>query len=59
MLSPCPQLSSSVAGMNQQLEAVAGSSAAAVAELATKVEGLQGEIGLVKELLLALLAKQQ
>ncbi|WIA22614.1 hypothetical protein OEZ86_009594 [Tetradesmus obliquus] len=53
------QLSSSVAGMNQQLEAVAGNSAAAVAELATKVEGLQGEIGLVKELLLALLAKQQ
>jgi hypothetical protein len=53
------QLSLSVASMNQQLEAVAGSSATAVAELAIKVDGLQGEIGQVKELLLALLAQQQ
>jgi hypothetical protein len=45
--------------MNQQLEVVADSSATAVAELSAKVDGLQGEIGQVKELLLALLAKQQ
>jgi hypothetical protein len=48
-----------MASINQQLEAVAGSSTAAVAELAAKVDGLQGEMGQVKELLLALLAKQQ
>ncbi|KAF6261993.1 hypothetical protein COO60DRAFT_1699557 [Scenedesmus sp. NREL 46B-D3] len=53
------QLSTSVSNMNQQLEVVAGSSAAAVAELTAKVDGLQGEVGQIKELLLALLAKQQ
>jgi hypothetical protein len=53
------QLSTSVTSMNQQLEVVADSSATAVAELSAKVDGLQGEIGQVKELLLALLARQQ
>lgn len=53
------QLSPSVSSINHQLEVVADSSAAAVAELAAKVEGLQGDIGQIKELLLALLAKQQ
>lgn len=53
------QLSSSVTALNQQLQRVSNSNTAAVAELASKVEAMQGDIGQIKELLMTLVDRQQ
>lgn len=55
----CVQLSSKVGSLNQQVESVAATSAAAVAELSVKLDGLQSDVGQMKQLLLALLERQQ
>lgn len=53
------QMACSLAGLHQHVESVASSSAAAVADLSLKMDGLHGDVAQMKELLLALLARQQ
>lgn len=59
VLHYCLQLTASVAILHQQIGAVSSSNAAAVTELVSKVDGMQSDIGQIKELLTALVAKQQ
>lgn len=53
------QLSSTVVRINQEVESVATSSAAAVAGLSGKLDSLQDDVGQMKQLLMALLERQQ
>lgn len=53
------QVSSTVHNLSHQVEAVAETSAAAVAELSTKLDSLQSDVGQMKQLLMALLERQQ
>lgn len=59
MILRCLQVSSTVGGLSQQVESVAATSAAAVAELSTKLDSLQSDVGQMKQLLMALLERQQ
>jgi hypothetical protein len=48
-----------VGGLSQQVESVAATSSAAVAELSVKLDSLQSDVGQMKQLLMAILERQQ
>lgn len=53
------QVSGTVSSLSQQVESVATTSAAAVAELSVKLDRLHSDVGQMKQLLMALLERQQ
>lgn len=53
------QVSTTVSSLSQQVASVAATSTAAVAELSTKLDSLQSDVGAMKQLLMALLERQQ
>jgi hypothetical protein len=57
--APCVQVSGTVSSLSQQVDAVAATSAAAVAELSVKLDSLHSDVGQMKQLLMALLERQQ
>jgi uncharacterized protein YceH (UPF0502 family) len=53
------QLAGSVSDLQAQVQAAGAASAAAVSDLGGRLEGLQGDVAEMKQLLLALLSRQQ
>jgi hypothetical protein len=59
LLAGWQQVTASLGGLDDQLSTMCTNTAAAMADLAGKVEGLQGAMREIKEVLLVLLKQQQ